>query len=46
MTLPRKEGDRQDFTGSPTAYDVLREEPSTLYAPCTLEEVVEAAQAS
>ncbi len=46
MTLPRKEGDRQDFTGSPTAYDVLREEPSTLFAPRTLEEVFAAAQAS
>ena len=46
MTLPRKEGDRQDFTGSPTAYDVLREDPSTLYAPRTLEEVVDAAQVS
>ncbi len=46
MTLPRKEGDRQDFTGSPTAYDVLREEPSTLFAPRTLEEVFAAAQTS
>ncbi len=46
MTLPRKEGDRQDFTGSATAYDVLREEPSTLFAPRTLEEVFAAAQTS
>ena len=37
MTLPRKQEDRRDFSGKPTAYDVLREELSTLFAPRTLE---------
>jgi len=46
MTLPRKEGDRADFTGNPSAYDVLRDEPSTLFAPRTLQEVLTVALTS
>jgi hypothetical protein len=46
LYLPRKEGDRQDFTGTPTAYDVLREEPSSLFAPRTLNEILSVAQTS
>jgi phospholipid N-methyltransferase len=46
LRLPRKEGDREDWTQAPSAYDGLRavEEPSTLYAPRTVEEVVEVAR--
>lgn len=42
LNMPRKEGDDPQFRAS--AYDVLREEPSKLYAPRTLAEVVEAAK--
>ena len=45
LLLPRKEGDRPDFSGNPTAYDALRGEHSTLYAPRTLAEVVDHARA-
>lgn len=42
LRLPKKEGD----TGSqnPSAYDVLREEPYTIYAPRTLQEVIDQAK--
>lgn len=44
LHLPRKEGDRADFSGAPTAYDALTGSHPTLYAPRTLEEVIEAAK--
>lgn len=44
MYLPRKEEDRKDFTMNPTAYDVLKSPPSSLYAPRTLDEVTNYAQ--
>jgi len=40
LHLPRKEGDREDFTHTPTAYDALKGSFPHLYAPRTLEEVV------
>lgn len=44
--LPRKEGDRPDFPHNPTAYDALTNSHSSLYAPRTLAEVVEAVKAA
>lgn len=44
LHLPRKEGDRPDFNQQPTAYDALTNGHQTLYAPRTLEEVVDAAK--
>lgn len=39
--MPRKEGDRPDFSGCPTAYNCLNpHEEQTLYAPRSLEEVI------
>ena len=38
--LPPKEGDREDFTQTPSAYDALNGSFPHLYAPRTLEEVV------
>lgn len=40
LLLPRKEGDRPDFSGQPTAYGALTNDHPTLYAPRSLEEVV------
>jgi SAM-dependent methyltransferase len=42
--LARKEGDRKDFDQRPSAYDALSNSYPNLYAPRTLEEVVEAAR--
>lgn len=43
--LARKEGDREDFGGQQTAWDALNRletgEPSSLFAPRTLEEVIQ-----
>lgn len=44
LRLPRKEGDREDFTGQPTAYDALSAAHPTLYAPRTIAEIVEHAK--
>ncbi len=41
--MPRKEGDRPDFTQSPDAYTALTHSYPNLYAPRTLEEVVSVA---
>ncbi len=40
LTLPRKEGDRPDFNGNPTASDALTNRHPSLFAPRTLEEIV------
>lgn len=40
LHLPRKEGDRPDHDGKPTAYDALQNTYPNLYAPRTLEEVL------
>jgi SAM-dependent methyltransferase len=40
LPMPRKDGDREDFTGHQTAYGALSNSFPTLYAPRTLEEVV------
>ena len=45
LRLPRKEGDKPDFDGQPSAYDALTNYHPTLYAPRTLAEVVEHAKA-
>ncbi len=44
LHLPRKEGDREDWSHTPTAYDALSGSHSSLYAPRTLSEVIEAAK--
>ncbi len=44
LHLPRKEGDREDWSHTPTAYDALNGSHSNLYAPRTLAEVIEAAK--
>jgi hypothetical protein len=44
LGLPRKEGDNEEFHGSPTAYDALSNSSPSLYAPRTLAEVIDAAQ--
>lgn len=41
--MPRKEGDRPDFNQNPSASDALSNSYPSLYAPRTLEEVVERA---
>lgn len=43
--LPRKEGDREGSTSSPTAYDAITGHYPTLYAPRTLAEVFARAEA-
>ena len=43
LTLPRKEGDRPDFDGNPTAYDALTNSSPNLFAPRSLGEVAEVA---
>ncbi|TAI67595.1 DUF3560 domain-containing protein [Bradyrhizobium sp. Leo170] len=45
LHLPRKEGDREDWPHSQTAYGALSERESTLYAPRTVAEVIEHAKA-
>lgn len=40
LHLPCKEGDREDFPHTPTAYDAPKDSFPNLYAPRTLEEVV------
>lgn len=44
LTMARKEGDREDFDQSPDAWSALSNCYPNLYAPRTLEEVVEAAK--
>lgn len=44
LSLPRKEGDREDFPHAPDVYDALNNGHPNLYAPRTLEEVIEAAK--
>jgi predicted RNA methylase len=44
LHMPRKAGDREDFTGKPTAYDVLTNSHPTLYAPRSLAEVIDRAR--
>jgi hypothetical protein len=40
LTMPRKQGDREDFMHTPSAYDALTGSYPNLYAPRTLEEVL------
>jgi protein-L-isoaspartate O-methyltransferase len=44
LRLPRKEGDKEDFNQNPSAHDALTNGFPTLYAPRTLEEVIEHAK--
>ena len=44
LHLPRKEGDREDLSHNPTAHDVLSNSYPTLYAPRSVDEVVEYAK--
>lgn len=44
LPLPRKDGDREDWNHTPTAYDALTNAHPNLYAPRTLAEVIEAAK--
>lgn len=44
LHLPRKEGDREDWSHTPTAYDALNGSHPNLYAPRTLAEVIETAK--
>lgn len=44
LILARKEGDRPDFDQRPSAYDALSNAHPTLYAPRTLDEVIESAK--
>lgn len=44
LHLPRKEGDRPDFSGEPTAHGALTNSHPELYAPRTLAEVVDHAK--
>lgn len=46
LYLPRKEGDLPDFDGRPTAHSVLTNAHPSLYAPRSVEEVVEHAKAA
>lgn len=46
LDLPRKEGDKPDFTGSQSACGALTNSYPNLYAPRTLAEVVEHAKAA
>jgi protein-L-isoaspartate O-methyltransferase len=43
LSMPRKEGDKEDFHQSPSAYGSLTNSYPSLYAPRTLEEVLEVA---
>lgn len=40
LQMPKKQGDREDFSVSPSAYNALTNSHSSLYAPRSLEEVV------
>ncbi|WP_201759000.1 DUF3560 domain-containing protein [Acidisarcina polymorpha] len=40
LHMPRKEGDREDFQHTPSAYDALQGSFPTLYLPRTLDEVL------
>lgn len=44
ITMARKPEDSPDYTRGPSAYDCLKPEPSRLFAPRTLQEVIETAQ--
>ena len=44
LRLPRKEGDKEDFNQQPSAHDALTNSFPTLYAPRTLEEIIEVAK--
>lgn len=44
FSMPRKEGDRPDFNQTPSGYSALIGDYPNLYAPRTLEEVVEQAK--
>lgn len=44
LTLPRKEGDRPDFDGNPSAHTALTNASPNLFVPRSLAEVVEHAQ--
>ena len=44
LHMPRKEGDRPDFTQCPSAHTALTGDYPSLYAPRTLEEVIDAAR--
>ena len=44
LRLPRKEGDKEDFDQQPSAHDALTNSFPSLYAPRTLEEVIEVAR--
>lgn len=44
FTMARKEGDKEDFNQNPSAYNALTNNFPTLYAPRTLEEVIETAR--
>lgn len=44
LSLPRKEGDKPDFHQNPDAYSALTNSYPNLYAPRTVEEVVEVAR--
>lgn len=44
LHMPRKEGDREDFTQAPSAHTVLTNAYPNLYAPRTVAEVVEHAK--
>lgn len=46
LSLPRKEGDREDWSYTPSAYDALTNGHPSLYAPRTLQEVIDAAKKS
>ena len=46
FTLPRKDGDRQDWNHRPNAYAALSNSYPNLYAPRTVQEVSEAARAA
>lgn len=46
LTLARKEGDKPDFHQRPSAYDVLSGSYPALYAPRTLQEVIDAAMSA
>ena len=43
LSMPKKEGDREDFNQRPSAYNALTGNYPTLYAPRTLAEVFEVA---
>ena len=46
LNMPRKDGDKPDFSGTPTAWDALSNSYPNLFAPRTLDEVVAHAMAT